>query len=80
MRIPQPAGIKARHAGRYPLVEPLVEPAVSGTLPLYGLMPVPPPDDAGVEGLGSGVTDGLPGADADFPLFDAAADPPEAAA
>jgi hypothetical protein len=53
---------------------------VSGALPPYGLMPVPPPDDAGVEGLGSGVTDGLPGAAADFPLLDADADPPEAGA
>jgi hypothetical protein len=53
---------------------------VSGSLPLYGLRPLPPPDDAGAEGLGSGVTDGLPGADADFPLFAADADPPEAGA
>ncbi len=43
-------------------------------------MPLPSPDDAGVEGLGSGVTDGLPGADADLPLFDADPDPPEAGA
>jgi hypothetical protein len=61
-------------AGRYPLLEP----DVSGSLPLYGLIPVPPPDGAGVVGAGSGVTDGLAGADADLPLFDAEADPPEA--
>jgi hypothetical protein len=44
-------------------------------VPLYGLTPLPL-DEAGVEGLGSGVTDGLPevGAVVVCALFDGVAD------